>query len=95
MSSESGWQDAVEPGWPYAAESCRGASLRCISICINPGCRRAPGLSAGRLIYRPAQQHSAVSDTASEGCRRLLMAGRLRVAQVHAEPRVTTRSPGS
>lgn len=29
----------------------RGASIGCISICISPGCSRAPGLSAGRLVY--------------------------------------------
>lgn len=58
MSSDPGWQDAVEPGWPHTAECCLGVSIRCISVCIHPSCGRSPGLSAGQLIYRPARERS-------------------------------------
>lgn len=83
MSSDPGWQDVVELGWPHTAKSCPGVNIRYISICISPGCRRAPGLSAGWLIYCPGREWSGQR----YGIRALSPAVNSRVAQGRAGAR--------
>jgi len=86
MSSDRGWQD-VAP----AVEPVLGAlAFASIPAAEEPrGCQRAADLWPSSGTERSAIRH------ASERCRRLLIAGQLRVAQVHPEPCVTTRSPRS
>lgn len=73
----------VALGSPHPAESCCGASIGSINICISPGCRRALVLSAGRLIYHPAWERSGQR----YGIRALLPAVNSRAAQGRAGAR--------
>lgn len=84
----------MEPGWPHTSNPDEEQASGALAFASAPAAAEPRGYQRGGWFI-PVPGDGAVSDPASERYRRLLIAGRLGVAQVHSQRRVTARSPRS